>query len=158
MARNKRLSQGGSSHPAGSILRWSQIALNGARSQATHLELGFNRESGQSGNRIFVWTLLPREVLQGSLVCARVTPMNRFIAFGDAILRATELARATRTKELRKWGKKSWQEVLNRPDQANFRKRLLQAYGKVRHLRIRRGWSSDCCAYQAIQEVTGART
>jgi hypothetical protein len=85
-------------------------------------------------------------------------PMNRFIAFGDAILRATELARATRTKELRKWGKKSWQEVLNRPDQANFRKRLLQAYGKVRHLRIRRGWSSDCCAYQAIQEVTGART
>jgi len=65
------------------------------------------------------------------VLSARALPsMNRFIAFGDAILRATELARATRTEELRKWGKKSWQEVLNRPDQANFRKRLLRAYGR----------------------------
>jgi len=65
------------------------------------------------------------------VLSARALPhMNRFIAFGDAILRAAELARATPTKELRKWGKKSWQEVLNRPDQANFRKRLLQAYGR----------------------------
>jgi hypothetical protein len=66
-----------------------------------------------------------KDVLSGH---AAVPHMNRLKAFRDEILRAAKGARAHPTAILRRWGKKSWQQILQRPDRGNFRKQLLQAY------------------------------
>jgi hypothetical protein len=63
------------------------------------------------------------------VLSVRAVPhMNRLIAFRDEILQAAERGRTHPTEVLRRWGKKSLQQVLQRPDQGEFRKQLLQAY------------------------------
>jgi hypothetical protein len=57
-------------------------------------------------------------------------PMKRLIAFGNRMTKLAGAASPVPMEKLKKWGKKSLQKVLQRPDQAKFRKQLLQAYGR----------------------------